>query len=401
MIPVGQNFGPQGLNPSNQASSNQAVMDPALQQKIMEQEVALVIEEFLEETLAALFEAEIMGAEEYGAEFINDLAIDQQVIAVGSESTDGQGSGQGSGQQGSGQGSGQQGSGQGSEKTSYQEFIDKSVEMQRAVEIQQEGISFEEYQVRHQQDLKGMVDDFRANRATSIGIQSRGRDSDIAEIEQQLSYHGFEDYDVMLLTTDLKSKKEIQRLKSLLNGELLFPISEALEQNIDSFIVMEFVADFIMMLESFVKDSFANQFKHEPHLEDELNMFLRGDGDAQYNETNLSRRRLLSDLDNQTKTGNPVDEVALKSKSKKDIENQVRIQDQVSKKDRLIDGDVVAEAVDVVNEKEQEEEVKDVRQTDIGSTDISLRTDIQDGEAESAGYFDNTNEVNEEDEEIV
>ena len=108
-----------------------------------------------------------------------------------------------------------------------------------------------------------MVDDNRANRSTSIGIQSRGRESDIAEIEQQLSYHGFEDYDVMLLTTDIKSK-EIQRLKSLLNGELLLPISEALEQNIDVFIVMEFVADFILMLESFVKDSFADQFKHEP-----------------------------------------------------------------------------------------------------------------------------------------
>ena len=41
---------------------NQVIMDPALQQKFMEQEAALVIEEFLEETLAALFEAEIMGS---------------------------------------------------------------------------------------------------------------------------------------------------------------------------------------------------------------------------------------------------------------------------------------------------------------------------------------------------
>ena len=131
----------------------------------------------------------------------------------------------------------------------------------------------------HQQDLKDLVDDNRANRSTSIGIQSRGRDVDIAEIEQQLSYHGFEDYDVMLLTTDIKSKKKkLRRLKSLLGGDFLVPISEALEQNIDVFIVMEFnFRLYFNVWKVLLKDSFANQFKHDSLTEDEINMFLRGD----------------------------------------------------------------------------------------------------------------------------
>ena len=136
-------------------------------------------------------------------------------------------------------------------------------------------------------------------------------------------------------------------------------------------------------------------------FEDELNMFLRGDADAQYNETNLSRRRLLSDLEHQTKTANEVDGIALKAKSKKDTERQISIQDTISKKDRLVDGDVVAEASEVVNEKEDESEVKSDVDRELGNTDMSLRTDIQDGDAESAGYFDNKNEVIEEDEDIV